>query len=73
MVGFIVGFLTVLLSSVRSLPVLKGRSRQTNAQIVQLSEGIDNNLPKYPRVNGVLQQMKCEAKNESETVTSLSS
>lgn len=45
MVGFIVCFLTDLLSSVRSLPVLNGRSRQINAQIVQLSEGIGSYLP----------------------------
>jgi hypothetical protein len=46
-VGFIVCFLTDLLSSVRSLPVLNGRSRQINAQIVQLSEGIGNYLPQF--------------------------
>ena len=46
-VGFIVCFLTDLLSSVRSLPVLNGRSRQINAQIVHLSEDIANNLPQY--------------------------
>ena len=44
-VGFIVCFLTDLLSSVRSLPVLNGRSRQINAQIVQLSEGTSSYLP----------------------------
>ncbi len=47
MVGFIVCFLTDLLSSVRSLPVLNGRSRQINAQIVQLSKGTSSYLPQY--------------------------
>ncbi len=46
-VGFIVCFLTDLLSSVRSLPVLNGRSRQINAQIVQLSEGAGSELPQF--------------------------
>ena len=47
MVGFIVCFLTDLLSSVRSLTVLNGRSRQINAQIVQLSEGTSSYLPQF--------------------------